>query len=584
MLAIHMFSHLICCSPSLPQLDVRQKALKLTANSMYGCLGFSNSRFFAQPIAAMVTAMGRETLQKTVDIAQNNIGLDVIYGDTDSIMINTRINDAKDVTEVTRLGERVKKEVNKLYRTLELEIDGIFRSMLLLKKKKYAAKTVELGKDGTITRYGQELKGLDLVRRDWCVQSKETGRYVTEQILSGKDSETIVTEIYNHLEELGNKMRKGELPLEKYTITKGLSKHPKDYPDAKSQPHVQVAKMLLQENRPVNTGDHIPYIITAPLSSDGPENERNVKKEPSATERARHPEEVLRSQGKLKPDVLWYLTQQILPPLNRLCEPIEAISAKLMAEKLGLDSSNIRDSSSGGDRDNEDEVLIEYKPASLDSDEERFKEVEKLQVYCMSCQSHQEFPGVVRFMAGDTTIMSGLFCTNKDCPNPYLWGHADHYQCFARLQNTMKIWLYKLLNRYYEGTMQCNEPSCQLVTRQVSVAGAVCLRRGCTGRLVPQTTSRDVHAHLKYLEMLFDIQHCQEQLLTHNTAFKQYQVDRQKRFDLAKELPTHDKTVFHALHKEASHVLQSNDYNWISSSFWSGLFQKSTMTATKAMQ
>jgi DNA polymerase alpha subunit A len=64
------------------QLNIRQMALKLTANSMYGCLGFSNSRFYAQPIAALVTAMGRDTLQRTVDLAQTTIGLEVIYGDT----------------------------------------------------------------------------------------------------------------------------------------------------------------------------------------------------------------------------------------------------------------------------------------------------------------------------------------------------------------------------------------------------------------------------------------------------------------------------------------------------------------------
>ena len=42
-----------------------------------------------------------------------------------------------------------------------------------LKKKKYAAVVIK-EENGTIT-YEKELKGLDLVRRDWCPLSKDTG-------------------------------------------------------------------------------------------------------------------------------------------------------------------------------------------------------------------------------------------------------------------------------------------------------------------------------------------------------------------------------------------------------------------------
>jgi DNA polymerase alpha subunit A len=78
-------------------------------------------------------------------IKNQSHGLQVIYGDTDSIMINTN---STAIEEVMKLGGEVKRQVNKRYRMLEIEIDGIFKCMLLLKKKKYAAVKLERTRDG----------------------------------------------------------------------------------------------------------------------------------------------------------------------------------------------------------------------------------------------------------------------------------------------------------------------------------------------------------------------------------------------------------------------------------------------------
>ena len=45
------------------------------------------------------------------------------------------------------------------------------------------------------------------------------------------------------------KLAAGAVPLGKFVITKQLTRRPEEYPDAKSQPHVQVALRRKAQNR-----------------------------------------------------------------------------------------------------------------------------------------------------------------------------------------------------------------------------------------------------------------------------------------------------------------------------------------------
>lgn len=136
----------------------------------------------------------------------------------------------------------------------------------------------------------QELKGLDIVRRDWCKLSVEVGKAVVTMILEGEMSqEDLVAAVHGYLQAVGENVVAGKVGLDQFVITKALTRNPENYANTQGQPHVQVALRLNASGgvgKEFRAKDTVEYVIC----NDGTTN--------NPAQRAYSPGEVLNSSSE----------------------------------------------------------------------------------------------------------------------------------------------------------------------------------------------------------------------------------------------------------------------------------------------
>lgn len=285
-------------------LEVEQRAVKLVANCIYGCLGYKGFRFYNKKMAAFITECGRSILKDTKYILEQK-GYRVIYGDTDSVMVDTKIK----VTEPApsdKLLMEIAECISGKYAGIRLGFEKMFTKLVILAKKKYFGICVGDGKS-----YIEE-KGLETGRRDWADVARNTTEETIKILLYAISPEEEVLKMLLKFKENINSLGK-----EHFVIRKKIQKNPESYAQIQSTSLHQVALALrLKHEKGIvfHGGDILSYVMALHNGVSRPE--------------------LVTEAGEISYD--YYIKMQVFPPIQRMLEFFPEISIENIQKVLGI--------------------------------------------------------------------------------------------------------------------------------------------------------------------------------------------------------------------------------------------------------
>ncbi|KAK6590295.1 DNA polymerase delta catalytic DNAQ-like 3 exonuclease RN fold [Cryptosporidium xiaoi] len=239
-------------------LDGRQLALKISANSVYGYTGtITGGQLPCLELSTSITSFGRFMIDATKNevermyTKENGYPNDakVIYGDTDSVMIQFGVSD---IAEAMRLGLEAATNVSKLFvKPIKLEFEKVYCPFLLMNKKRYAG--VLYKKPEVHDKI--DCKGIETVRRDNCILVQKVVDAVLKKILIDKDVEGAK----QYTKTVISDLLKNKIDLSLLVVSKSLGKD--DY--TAKLPHVELAKRLRLRDpgSAPNIGDRVSYVV-----------------------------------------------------------------------------------------------------------------------------------------------------------------------------------------------------------------------------------------------------------------------------------------------------------------------------------
>ena len=225
--------------------NVIQSALKVILNASYGVFGAEAFDLYCPPVAEATASVGRHVITQSIKKAEE-LGIEVIYGDTDSIFLK-----GPSQSQINSLAKWSEKELG-----MELDVDKVYRySVFSSRKKNYLG----VFPDGSV-----DVKGLTGKKRHIPIFIKDAFYEMEDrlaQVKSPVEFETAKKDVRKIVQDRYLRLRRrewGETPTE-LAFQVVLGKIPDQYTKTTPQ-HVKAAVLLKDRGYDLKAGELISFV------------------------------------------------------------------------------------------------------------------------------------------------------------------------------------------------------------------------------------------------------------------------------------------------------------------------------------
>jgi DNA polymerase-2 len=225
---------------------VASNAIKILMNSFYGVLGTPACRFFNPALANAITGTGRELLLWSKAWFEA-AGFKVLYGDTDSLFVDSRADDpararARGAELAAALTGELGRHIEERWQVasrLELKFEKLYLKLFLPRARHSTrgASKRYVGLVGGKDANEIEFIGMEVVRRDWTALAKQVQRELYQRLFADQSVDA-------YLADIVQQVRNGDLDGS-LVYRKNLRKDAGEY-TATTPPHVAAARKSAQ--------------------------------------------------------------------------------------------------------------------------------------------------------------------------------------------------------------------------------------------------------------------------------------------------------------------------------------------------